>query len=409
MNSKNAIDQNKLLSICEKAKNDFFAFKEEELYESVIKELPLSVYYKKRKKEIVGQLDYDLMLLFIGAFNKLEQTTWLLEKREYDEYGHLIIEKLCEDIAYIYERETTIIFIIRVSPLYEALTKTALSGEQKEDETHYSISSDLLEKYLSGEKPKSAHLIAISHYGIGLGSSFMTKRYHFDEYIKWSNPKFAKNSLSFKIAEDTYNSLRLIDKYTKEDFYKINPKRFITKLLSLIVEEQNTANFKVVYNKVIECITSSEYSKDIVASFISYLHEMASLTTVKDESLFDFTQVALGLFKAAEIIFYDLLIKKWQGFNYTINKNGELGYKDITIREKTTLGDLSRIFYSIDDGVRRCLRKSDYRQTKAAVDDWINYDRNDHLHKDIMEAKKDLMNSLDSTINVIFDLVEMFY
>ena len=108
-----------------------------------------------------------------------------------------------------------------------------------------------------------------------------------------------------------------------------------------------------------------------------------------------------------EIIFYELLIERWSSFHY-LNSNKEIVIKNIQNREKTTLGDLRTIFYSTDSDVKEFLSGTDYRKINATIGNWISKDRNDHTHKDIMSIRKELDDSLLSTMNVLYRLIVLF-
>ena len=396
-------NQKDLDSICKQAIESYFLTKEDEVYEVNVKGMPLSVYYEKKKKEIIGQLDYDLLYFFFNLTFQIQKGEFVIEKNNENPEFSGKKEIIYKGEAYLAERKNKLFLVIKIPDKYEKIAlETFKTQEENEEERTYSFDSSLL------SLDKEAALIIMSDYGIGIRKNFIEPRQHFLSFLKARKVNLNPDCEFYKTINQTYQEIQKINNYTKEDYFNINKRRFVQRLLDLIVEKQNDTNFKRQFNRVVDCIASSSACEDITISMITYLEAMNSLDYMKDQTMHDFTKEAISLFKAAEILFYDLLIQRWDGFNFK-RKDGKIEYKDIRNKGKTTLGDLSRVFYSTDKDVLQCLTGHNVYQINKLINDWINYDRNDHLHKDIMKAKEDLHDSLNSTINVIFELVDMFY
>lgn len=402
-------DAKELERICSHAIEIFFSIKEEEIY-SAIKGFPFSILFEKKKMQIIGELDSELLyLLFDSTSFTITQGSFSIyrcvKKDSLFESDEQL--EICKGDSYLVQNKKRARLIFRVPNEFERYALESFKPEPETDGSiYYKIESPLITLELV--KQKETDLISISEYGLNLAESLLEPRMHFLSFLESQKIKFSKDDPFYSAIEKTYNKIFAIDKYTKDDLFNINKRRFVEKTLDLVVEKQDSPFFEKQFANVVECISSLNSCKDIVTSFVTYLHAMASLRLVKDETLLDYTEQALGLFKAAEILFYDLLRNKCSGFSYT-NKNREIEYKDISKRNKTTLGDLSRVFYTTDKKLLECLSNKNTDHLRRIINDWINYDRNDHLHKDIIQAKEDLMSSLSSTIEVIFELVDMFY
>lgn len=399
----------KLEHICSHAIKIFFSTKEEEIY-SAIEGIPLSILFEKKKRQIIGKLDSELLYLLFDS------TSFTITQGSFSIYRCVKKDSLVESDerleiykgdSYLVENKNRARLIIQVPNEFE---RYALESFEQEPETdgsiYYKIESPLITLELV--KLKETDLMPISEYGLNLAESLSEPRMHFLSFLESQRIKLSKNDPCYSIIKETYDKISVIDKYTKNDFFDLNKKRFVKKTLELVVEKHDWPFFENQFANVIECISSLNSCKDIMSSFVTYLNAMNSLRLVKDETMLDYTEQALGLFKAAEILFYDLLRNKCSGFFYR-NKFGKIEFKDISDRSKTTLGDLSRVFYTTDKKLLECLSNKNLNHIKRIINSWISYDRNDHLHKDIMQVKDDLMNSLSSTLEVIFELVDIFY
>lgn len=396
-----------LADTCKKINEAFFAVKEEEIFADFKQDSLSSYLLKHKRKRIVSKLNLEslLTILMSSGYSISLDKYRVVDEEDVVSFGEESNDReLFSDDIYLAKKGKSLIHIFIVPEGKEEYFEQCF--DKKDEYGKYSLYTPSVDV-----PPDTTNRLAvISVSGLGLGPR------KYNSYV-WLNSVFKdfKETKEAQILKDCFNYLKQVDKYKKNDLFRLDKKRYIDKLFSFVEDDLTSPVDKNTYELAspsnLELIKSfvyeSEWAEDIVKLIGTYITFNSSLNKLGDDTMLDYSSVILGLYKTAEIVFYELLIRRWDGFNYR-NSNKQIVYKDISNRSKTTLGDCCCIFYSTDEDVLDILKKHDYKEINKTIQSWIAFDRNDHAHKDIMQIRKELEQSLHSTINVTYKLIKLF-
>ena len=133
--------------------------------------------------------------------------------------------------------------------------------------------------------------------------------------------------------------------------------------------------------------------------------------SVSNYDFFDLTFIAVSLFKVVEILFNELLNKKWANLYINTSKGSiKLGLFELT------LGEMCQIFEDDKNGnvpqeIKQYLntRKLRKDELKNLLSRWVSKTRNGFLHKDIIEIGNDMIDaSIKDSIAIICLLMLVF-
>lgn len=378
-----------LIKVFDETKTNFLLAKEKQVFDESIRSLPNSIENKKALQDIIYKFEKDSLVTILRIVNFSTEEVELRVVRYIDVFHKEIILKRKVLLA---RRRNTVIAIVSLNEEEMFIYNHAFKDED------YLVEMD----HLFDNEYADTFLVEFTEKGI-VNNNKKTTVYNF---LKTVFSRFEESKIGV-LLHDFYQELNKISKYKKEDFYNLDATRYIDNLFICLEELNSDPSFIKKLKTIKKYVNRSSRNKDIAIVLSTFIHYYTSLDNQSDDTLLDYTNVAISLYKIVEIIFYELLIERWSSFHY-LNSNKEIVIKNIQDREKTTLGDLRMIFYSTDGDVKEFLSCTDYREINATIGNWISKDRNDHTHKDIMSIRKELDDSLLSTMNVLYRLIVLF-
>ena len=150
--------------------------------------------------------------------------------------------------------------------------------------------------------------------------------------------------------------------------------------------------------KIIEdLILQSKYVDKVAKLLYTFIQTRQILNHIQKNKyeFFDLTFIAVSLFKVVEILFNELLNKKWPNL-YVKTEYGQINFAD----NKLTLGNMNQIFEEdknifIPQEIRAHLNSKGTRKAelKSILSRWISKTRNGFLHKDLIEINNDMIDS----------------
>ena len=213
------------------------------------------------------------------------------------------------------------------------------------------------------------------------------------------------------ILDNTINEINKICKLTLAELKKLNNNMFNDVVFEKIISEkrEEIALSDNEINKIKKYLFNrSDYDK-IIKMLYTFLATNHFFNENENQDYFDLTFITVSIFKVVEIIFNDLLNKRWG--NKVIND--EKGRNIHLNKDSLTLGQMNQIFTCDDREIKEFFKYNNQHlnELTTIMTRWISKTRNGFLHKDIIDGidSKLLEESIKDTITILCLLIVIFY
>lgn len=213
------------------------------------------------------------------------------------------------------------------------------------------------------------------------------------------------------ILDNTINEMNKICKLTLAELKKLNNNMFNDVVFEKIISEkrEEIALSDNEINKIKKYLFNrSDYDK-IIKMLYTFLATNHFFNKNEDQDYFDLTFITVSIFKVVEIIFNDLLNKRWGNKVITDEKGRNIHLN----KDSLTLGQMNQIFTCDDREIKEFFKyNSQYlNELIPIMTRWISKTRNGFLHKDIIDGIdiKLLEESIKDTITILCLLIVIFY
>lgn len=221
----------------------------------------------------------------------------------------------------------------------------------------------------------------------------------------------AEKEQILSLLDNTINEINKMSRLTLIELKNLNNTLFNDIIFEEIINKKReniTLNDKEI-NKIKKYLFNRNDYDKIIKMLYTFLVTNHFFKENENKDYFDLTFITVSIFKVVEIIFNDLLNKRWRNKVITDEKGRNVHLN----KDSLTLGQMNQIFTSDDREIQEFFKYNDnhLNELKSIMTRWISKTRNGFLHKDIIDGidSKLLEESIKDTITILCLLIVIFH